>query len=756
MNNLIQLKGRLTQKPNTSGGGPNKLTANQIVKTADLSELKKNLEELYEFWKQQNIIDGTLINVCYKRVVPKSKRIAYILFNSEKVNNTIKGAKFDFEHNMPKHIITHFIPLENIKLAIERLDKCIQIVESVFNGKIENVDLTELSNDKIKKINSFNLAKSTFVNYVVDCANVEKFDKPLYTDEAQESQAITLYDVNINTKDLLNSLNIKWKDFSILDENTVILYKDGMTKLLRDAPYLISMITDDISNYELDKEIENDEIEMDKIYQAISNFPKPTNEPIVGVIDTAFDDSVYFKEWVDYRDEYLDKEIEINLQDKKHGTAIDSIIVDGPTFNPEYDDGCGRFRVRHFVVAKNGPNSTFSIMRSIKQIVENNLDIKVWNLSLGSIHEINDNFISQEAALIDELEYKYNVIFIIAGTNKDKEHNQIKIGSPADSINSIVVNSIRKNGEKASYTRKGKVLSFFNKPDICYYGGDEGELMRTCIGTGEYKTKGTSIAAPWITRKMAYLIYKLGLSREIAKALLIDSATKWQNIDDEKAEYYGFGGVPIRIEDIINSPKDEIKFFIEETSLDYDTYTHNIPVPLSNSMHPYIAKATLCYFPKCSRNQGVDYTNTELDIYFGRLIEVINKKGNRSIRIKSIVNNKQTDEDGKTLEYDARKFNRKWDNVKHIVEEDKIRKKAKKSYENPMWGLSVKTKDRQNKEDGKGIRFGVVITLKEINGVNRYDDFIKQCSFKGWLVNKVDVENRIELYNKAEEEVEFE
>ena len=64
MNNLIQLKGRLTQKPNTSGGGPNKLTANQIVKTADLSKLKKNLEELYEFWKQQNIIDGTLINVC--------------------------------------------------------------------------------------------------------------------------------------------------------------------------------------------------------------------------------------------------------------------------------------------------------------------------------------------------------------------------------------------------------------------------------------------------------------------------------------------------------------------------------------------------------------------------------------------------------------------------------------------------------------------------------------------------------------------
>ena len=73
-----------------------------------------------------------------------------------------------------------------------------------------------------------------------------------------------------------------------------------------------------------------------------------------------------------------------------------------------------------------------------------------------------------------------------------------------------------------------------------------------------------------------------------------------------------------------------------------------------------------------------------------------------------------------------------------------------------MWGLSIKTKDRQNLEDGKGMKFGVVITLKEINGVNRYDDFIKQCSFKGWLVNKVDIESKLDFYNKAEENIEFE
>lgn len=49
-----------------------------------------------------------------------------------------------------------------------------------------------------------------------------------------------------------------------------------------------------------------------------------------------------------------------------------------------------------------------------------------------------------------------------------------------------------------------------------------------------------------------------------------------------------------------------------------------------------------------------------------------------------------------------------------------------------------------------------VVTLKEMNGVNRIDDFIKLCMVRGWLVNEIDVQNQIDIYNKAEEEIEFE
>ena len=39
---------------------------------------------------------------------------------------------------------------------------------------------------------------------------------------------------------------------------------------------------------------------------------------------------------------------------------------------------------------------------------------------------------------------------------------------------------------------------------------------------------GTSFAAPWISRKLCYLIDVMGLPKEVAKALIIDAAAGWE------------------------------------------------------------------------------------------------------------------------------------------------------------------------------------------------------------------------------------
>lgn len=43
-----------------------------------------------------------------------------------------------------------------------------------------------------------------------------------------------------------------------------------------------------------------------------------------------------------------------------------------------------------------------------------------------------------------------------------------------------------------------------------------------------------------------------------------------------------------------------------------------------------------------------------------------------------------------------------------------------------------------------------------MNGVNRIDEFIRNCILNGWLVNIIDINNRINIHQKVNEEIEFE
>ena len=140
-----------------------------------------------------------------------------------------------------------------------------------------------------------------------------------------------------------------------------------------------------------------------------------------------------------------------------------------------------------------------------------------------------------------------------------------------------------------------------------------------------------------------------------------------------------------------------------------------------------------------------------MDIHFGR---VVAKRG--STMIKAIDDNRQSEEKQITLyEEDARKMYRKWDNVKHISEKIKEKRVPRKAYDSGLWGLKINTKERLQKRKDS-LPFGVVVTLKEMNGVNRIDDFVKMCLARGWLVQRLDIENQLDLYAKAEEEIEFE
>ena len=742
MNSILQLKGQFEQQSGNPGGGMRNLTVRQYVEAKHSVELINELKSLQVYWKKHSLIKGALISVYYTSVVAKSNRIRALLCKgASDPNDSIRGAKFAGDPDHIQHVFTYYVGLDVISNTIDRLTIVGDIIKHDYNGKIQYSDIEALNKGEKRYKYQAQLAKTNFVNAVVDAFYVQKFSVDFAETDEDGEAIVTLYKTDVKTEEIFRAIGIDYLNAKQIDENTILLRPDEIARLKENAPYLIAMKVRDLREIPVEDSVMND--------SGVVQIPSPKQEPIIGVIDTPFSKDVYFKEWVTYEN-MLDENIKLDQDDYIHGTEVTSIIVDGPTINPALDDGCGRFRVKHFGVAKRGRFSSYSILRSIRKAVSQNRDIKVWNLSLGSILPIKPNFISPEAAELDRIQSEFDVVFVIAGTNGDPDKKRMAIGAPADSLNSLVVNSVTLEGMPASYHRVGPVLSFFHKPDISYYGGDIGQPMHVCAPTGENFVKGTSFSAPWISRKMAYLICTLGFSREVAKALIIDAAAGWDRKDDVSCSI-GYGVVPQRIEDIVKTPDDEIRFVMMGTTDAYETYTYRIPVPIYNDKQPFYARATLCYFPKCVRDQGVDYTTTEMDIHFGRVKE----KGGKAV-IASINSNSQGDDGGCHLhEPEARQLYRKWDNVKLISEELKERAVPRKVYGAGMWGLSIKTKERLKEKNGRGLSFGVVVTLKEMYGENRIDDFIKLCMLRGWVVNRIDVENQVDIYNKAEEEIEF-
>ena len=741
MNNVLELKGkRFVQEPKHGNGGGVAMNSKVVVTGEHIMKLRAKLLLLRDFWMNEDRpFSGVLISVHYNKIVAKSNRVSGLL-KGEQSNYAIVGAKFN--HEKTKHIITYFLEEKDLEKSIVLLENTCRVFSTYFAEGISK-DLFEqkLFFDRIK-YEQFSLNKTLFRQIVADVSYIDDFDVETAHNYNKDS-IITLYDTGVDIKSVFSKIGIDVLSSRILDNRTVFLDENQMNLLYDRVPYLVAMATENISDLSPDDFIE--EYERD-----ISLIPSPGIEPTIGVIDTLFDTRVYFSEWVEYHD-MVDNNIPKGQNDYRHGTAVSSIIVDGPKLNPWLDDGCGRFRVRHFGVAAGAQFSSFTIIKLIKRIIEGNKDIKVWNISLGSNQEINDNFISAEAAVLDQLQYENDVIFVVAGTNKSRADIE-KIGSPADSINSMVVNSVTKSGLSTKYSRKGLALSFFAKPDVSYYGGSEEQYIQVCEPLGVTLVAGTSFAAPWIARKLAYLINILGLNREVAKALIIDAARGWNDAPTpEEVALYGHGIVPIKITDIIQTPEDEIKFLVTDVSEKWNTYNYHFPIPLKGDSYPYFARATMCYFPLCDRAQGVDYTNTELNLHFGRI------KDNGKLNEINEDKQNQCDDIGEAgsyiLEGEARERFRKWDNVKYISEKVRDRRIPKKAYKNKNWGMEIKTNNRLDPKDGIGLRFGVVVTVKEMY---RIDEFIKNCNFNGWLVNTIDIQNRIDIHQKVNEEIDFE
>ena len=743
MNDLLRLKGSFDSAPSSASGGRPSLPKGQSVDVAHLLALANDIHAVALFWGSISINVNPLVCVFYDRVIAKSNRVKRLLGSADgKASERIVGAKYDIAPNLKRrHVITYSVERAELDETEKMLRECAAIVERYFGGTVTDDDLGNVSkNDLPAGVTS--MKKTKFSQVIKDAFYAQRFDIPEnIEDEDLDWAFVTLYETGRDTFELLHEVGIDDLVRNRVLGTSVLLTREQYAKLRIRAPYLVAMELDDASDWT--------DGDFGVASGMFPDIPSPSNEPVVGVIDTPFDKRVYCADWVEH-EHRLDPSIQVRESDYEHGTSVSSIIVDGPALNPDLEDDCGRFRVKHFGVATKTRFSSFAVMRQIEEIVSDNPGIKVWNLSLGAELEIRVNSISPEADILDRIQAQYDVMFVVAGTNKTVL-NQSRIGAPADSINSVVVNSVDRDDTVVDYARSGPVLSFFGKPDVSYYGGTRANPIKTAAPFMPVTGSGTSLAAPWIARKVAYLIYKCGLTREMAKALIVDSSIGWEN---EPADpQIGYGVVPKSIKDVLRCRNDEIRFVLNGVANAYNTYAYNIPVPMRDDKFPYVARATLCYFPQCNRNQGVDYTSTEMDLHFGRLFET-----ETGTSVKELNGNVQGAKGARLNEDDARTFFRKWDSVKHISDKLSPRVRPHKTYVSGsnMWGVKILTTERADRPSpSKHLPFGLVITLREINGVNRINEFKQQCMARNWIVNTVDIDQLVDIYEAAEVDIEF-
>ncbi len=76
-------------------------------------------------------------------------------------------------------------------------------------------------------------------------------------------------------------------------------------------------------------------------------------------------------------------------------------------------------------------------------------------------------------------------------------------------------------------------------------------------------------------------------------------------------------------------------------------------------------------------------------------------------------------------------------------------------YNEGFWGISLTSKERRKNARMDGLKFGVIVTLKNIKE-NRIEEFKLSCLLRGYITNEIDIKNKIDIYNAAQGEIVFE
>lgn len=512
--------------------------------------------------------------------------------------------------------------------------------------------------------------------------------------------------------------------------------------------------------------------EIKEVEKQLPNLPAPEpgrEYPIIGIVDSGIKPGhKYLEPWIYKREVFVHEE----YRNYSHGTFVAGVLEYGHILN-NLGNRETMFKILDVVAIPNG-NPKYGKTDSISEdelltILETVLqkysqEVKIWNLSLGTNTICDENYMSDLAVALDELQDEFKVdIFLSAGNYQTpplrswppqgKLKDRITI--PAESVRSITVGSIaHKKGcgcvevnQPSPFSRCGPGPNFMVKPDVVDYGGNcsSDGIFTGCgiISFDEHgnliENIGTSFSTPRVAGIYGEICSSLqrGYSSELAKALLIHNSKNPLNdkpISRQHANYFGFGIPSANLEEIIfcNKSKVTLVFNAQIQSGNFISI-ENFPYPSSlkkNNKWFGEIKMTLLYRPPLDANYGQEYCRSNIDVSLGTRFY----DKNNILRYKGQVPPEEKWDEWYEIERVENGF--KWSPIKTYY------RNIKKGIEGESWRLRIECLSRSG-ETVPLHSFVLIVTIKDPNGSDIYSDTIRLLRERGFEYNSLQVQERV-------------
>ncbi|GAB3227065.1 S8 family peptidase [Spirosoma arcticum] len=370
--------------------------------------------------------------------------------------------------------------------------------------------------------------------------------------------------------------------------------------------------------------------------------------PIVGILDSGIAQIPHLKPWLLER---TLKKVPDDRTRREHGTFVAGVLVYGDELEKDSLtglEGCRLFDATVFSDLYKGEVEEGDLIDYIREAVEDNTDIQVWNLSLGLDTEADLYQFSDIGTFLDAIQQEFAILICkSAGNCKNFSRGlpRSRISRSADTVLSLVVGSVshkRTGFEQAEpfhpspFSRIGKGPSYINKPDLSHVGGNAGvnpsngridfEGVKSFSADGQISRNiGTSFSTPRVAGLAAGLSHQLEGEFDplLIKTLIIHSAKYPATLDlpfNERVKQMGYG-IPGKIDDILFNDQYEITIIMRD-NLEKGNFIEITDFPFPQSLiengHYYgEIIATLVTNPLLDSNQGAEYCQSDLEVMLG-------------------------------------------------------------------------------------------------------------------------------------------